>query len=74
MKSKLLLPVLLLSSSSAVFAESPSPSTSVDLSQLTNSVNFQGVITAIMAVAASLVALYAAYAGVRWVLRMVKSS
>ncbi|EFJ2912020.1 MULTISPECIES: major capsid protein [Escherichia] len=73
MKSKLLLPVLLLSSS-AVFAESPSPSTSVDLSQLTNSVNFQGVITAIMAVAASLVALYAAYAGVRWVLRMVKSS
>lgn len=72
MKSKLLLPVLLLSSS-AVFAESPSPSTSVDLSQLTNSVNFQGVITAIMAVAASLVALYAAYAGVRWVLRMVKS-
>ncbi|HAW1370788.1 TPA: hypothetical protein JLM42_000435 [Escherichia coli] len=73
MKSKLLLPVLLLSSS-AVFAESPLPSTSVDLSQLTNSVNFQGVITAIMAVAASLVALYAAYAGVRWVLRMVKSS
>lgn len=73
MKSKLLLPVLLLSSS-AVFADSPSPSTSVDLSQLTNSVNFQGVITAIMAVAASLVALYAAYAGVRWVLRMVKSS
>ncbi|HGE9229052.1 TPA: hypothetical protein ACGBQB_003379 [Escherichia coli] len=73
MKSKLLLPVLLLSSS-AVFAESPSPSISVDLSQLTNSVNFQGVITAIMAVAASLVALYAAYAGVRWVLRMVKSS
>ncbi|HFV5799975.1 TPA: hypothetical protein ACH9T9_004966 [Escherichia coli] len=73
MKSKLLLPVLLLSSS-AVFAESPSPSTSVDLSQLTNSVNFQGVITAIMAVATSLVALYAAYAGVRWVLRMVKSS
>ncbi|CAD5726222.1 MULTISPECIES: major capsid protein [Escherichia] len=73
MKSKLLLPVLLLSSS-AVFAESPSSSTSVDLSQLTNSVNFQGVITAIMAVAASLVALYAAYAGVRWVLRMVKSS
>ncbi|EFU2697864.1 hypothetical protein HUI23_000063 [Escherichia coli] len=73
MKSKLLLPVLLLSSS-AVFAEPPSPSTSVDLSQLTNSVNFQGVITAIMAVAASLVALYAAYAGVRWVLRMVKSS
>jgi hypothetical protein len=73
MKSKLLLPVLFLSSSS-VFAEVSSPSTSVDLSQLTNSVNFQGVITAIMAVAASLVALYAAYAGVRWVLRMVKSS
>lgn len=73
MKSKLLLPVLFLFSSS-VFAEVSSPSTSVDLSQLTNSVNFQGVITAIMAVAASLVALYAAYAGVRWVLRMVKSS
>ncbi|EEE3275724.1 hypothetical protein AXR31_004215 [Salmonella enterica subsp. enterica serovar Braenderup] len=73
MKSKLLLPVLLLSSS-AVFAEIPSSSTPIDLSQLTNSVNFQGVITAIMAVAASLVALYAAYAGVRWVLRMVKSS
>ncbi|HBB0296962.1 TPA: hypothetical protein J1731_004038 [Escherichia coli] len=68
-----MLPVLFLSSSS-VFAEVSSPSTSVDLSQLTNSVNFQGVITAIMAVAASLVALYAAYAGVRWVLRMVKSS
>lgn len=45
-----------------------------DLSTLTNSVNFSGVLTAIMAIAASLITLYAGYVGVRWVLRMVKGA
>ncbi|HCT2718533.1 TPA: hypothetical protein OTS13_002859, partial [Salmonella enterica] len=46
----------------------------VDLSPLTNSIDFSTVLVAIMAVAASLVTLYAGVAGVRWVLRTVKSA
>lgn len=45
-----------------------------DLTKLTDSVNFEGVLTAIMAIAASLITLYAGYVGVRWVLRMVKGA
>ena len=58
------------------FAADPSttPSTGVDLSQLTDSINFSSVLTGIMAVAASLVVLYAGIAGVRWILRTVKSA
>lgn len=46
----------------------------VDLSQLTDSIDFSTVLVAIMAVAASLVALYAGIAGVRWVIRTVKAA
>jgi len=46
----------------------------VDLTPLTNSVNFSTVLTGIMAVAGSLILLYAGSAGVKWILRMVKSA
>ena len=45
-----------------------------DLTKLTDSVDFAGVLTAIMAIASSLITLYAGYVGVRWVLRMVKGA
>ncbi|HBM9133679.1 TPA: hypothetical protein L0223_000737 [Escherichia coli] len=54
--------------------DSATPSSGVDLSQLTNSIDFGSVLTGIMAVAASLVVLYAGIAGVRWILRTVKSA
>lgn len=46
----------------------------IDLTQLTNSVNFSSVLTGIMAVAGSLIVLYAGSAGVRWILRMVRGA
>ncbi|HBD3091333.1 TPA: hypothetical protein KIR97_004974 [Escherichia coli] len=55
-------------------SDSATPSSGVDLSQLTNSIDFGSVLTGIMAVAASLVVLYAGIAGVRWILRTVKSA
>lgn len=59
----------------AVFAEGTTGSGSnVDLSSLTNSVDFGTVLVGIMAVAGSLVALYAGSAGVRWILRMVRGA
>ncbi|AKK75256.1 MULTISPECIES: hypothetical protein [Enterobacteriaceae] len=61
----------------AVFAADPVPGGSgngIDLSSLTNSVNFGSVLTGIMAVAGSLIVLYAGSAGVRWILRMVRGA
>ncbi|MGM1342322.1 major capsid protein [Morganella morganii] len=46
----------------------------VDLSQLTNAVDFGSVLVGIMAVASAIIALYAGFAGVRWILRMVKGA
>ena len=46
----------------------------VDLSTLTNNISFAGVITAVMAIAASIITLYAAMAGVKKVVNMVKSA
>lgn len=46
----------------------------VDLSSLTNNISFAGVITAVMAIAASIITLYAAMAGVKKVVQMVKSA
>lgn len=61
--------------SSVAFADGTAPAASgVDLSSLTNSVNFGSVLTGIMAVAVSLIALYAGSAGVRWILRMVRGA
>lgn len=73
-KSKYAQAVVLASSvvSGSAFAESTSKTP--DLSSLTDSIDFSGVLNAIMAIAASLVALYAGYVGVRWVLRMVKGA
>ncbi|EPU4686594.1 hypothetical protein ACVXBK_001323 [Citrobacter koseri] len=46
----------------------------IDLTPLTNSVNFGSVLTGIMAVAGSLIVLYTGSAGVRWILRMVRGA
>lgn len=46
----------------------------VDLSSLTNNISFAGVITAVMAISASIITLYAAMAGVKKVVHMVKSA
>ncbi|WP_340610861.1 hypothetical protein [Xenorhabdus bharatensis] len=46
----------------------------VDLTALTNSIGFAGVLVAMMAVAGSLITLYAGVAGIRWVLRTVKGA
>lgn len=58
--------------SGSAFAESTS--NGPDLSPLTDNIDFTSVMIAIMAIAGSLVALYAGYVGVRWVLRMVKGA
>ncbi|AWL71319.1 hypothetical protein DKC05_28625 [Serratia marcescens] len=61
----------------AVFAADPvhgGSGNGIDLSSLTNSVNFGSVLTGIMAVAGSLIVLYAGSAGVRWILRMVRGA
>lgn len=73
-KSKVLLASVLMAASSLSFAEGTATGTGVDLKPLTNSIDFSTVLVAIMAVAASLVTLYAGVAGVRWVLRTVKSA
>lgn len=73
MKSKFLTGCVVASSvvSGSVFA---ADSNTPNLTQLTDSVDFAGVLMAIMAIAASLITLYAGYVGVRWVLRMVKGA
>lgn len=67
---------LALSSVSAFAADDTSTTAAgdVDLTQLTSNISFSGVITAVMAVAASVITLYAAMAGVKHVLRMVRSA
>lgn len=51
-----------------------SASKGADLTPLTNAVDFGSVMTGIMAVAGSLIILYAGSAGVKWILRMVRSA
>ena len=46
----------------------------VDLSSLTNNISFAGVITAVMAIAASIITLDASRAGVKKGVNMVKSA
>lgn len=55
-------------------APAPAAAKGIDLTPLTNSVNFGSVLTGIMAVAGSLIVLYAGSAGVRWILRMVRGA
>lgn len=57
------------------FAEAATgTSTAIDYTQLTNSLNFNSVMTGILAVAGGLIAVYAGMAGVKWVLRMVRGA
>ena len=46
----------------------------VDLTSLTSAISFSGVTTAILGIAAAVAGLYALYAGVKHVLRMVRSA
>lgn len=68
-----IVPSLVLAASSA-FAEGSAAAKGPDLSALTNSIDFSTVLVGIMAVAATIVTLYAGFAGVKWILRMVKSA
>ncbi|HGJ5854345.1 major capsid protein (plasmid) [Arsenophonus nasoniae] len=62
-------------SSAMSFAEAATgTSTAIDYTQLTNSLNFNSVMTGILAVAGGLIAVYAGMAGVKWVLRMVRGA
>ncbi|OAT46081.1 hypothetical protein [Providencia heimbachae] len=72
-KIKLGLALLASLSSGATLAAGESGS-GVDLSSLTNSIDFGSVLIGIMAVASSIVVLYAGSAGARWILRMVKTA
>ncbi|HCO6908903.1 TPA: hypothetical protein OBS52_003996 [Escherichia coli] len=65
-----IVPSLVLVASSAFAGAAKGP----DLSALTNSIDFSTVLVGIMAVAATIVTLYAGFAGVKWILRMVKSA
>lgn len=58
--------------SSAFAAETGS--TGIDLSPLTNAIDFGSVVVAIMAVAVTICGLYAANVGIKWVLRAVRSA
>ncbi|OKP02012.1 MULTISPECIES: hypothetical protein [Xenorhabdus] len=62
---------------SSVFAfadDAVSKAGDVDLTALTNNISFSGVLVALMAVAGSIITLYAGFAGIRWVLRTVKGA
>lgn len=56
------------------WADPPAAAQGIDLTPLTNAVNFSSVLTGIMAIAATMITLYAGFAGVRWILRMVRSA
>ncbi|EFE8024663.1 TPA: hypothetical protein ACTA0F_004671 [Salmonella enterica subsp. enterica serovar Bareilly] len=59
-------------SAPAAMAVEPAPG--VDLTPLTSAISFTGVTTAILGIAAAVAGLYALYAGVKHVLRMVRSA
>lgn len=69
-KSKVITSVFMLFTSTMTFADD----TVIDYTQLTNSLNFNSVMTGILAVAGGLIAVYAGMAGVKWVLRMVRGA
>jgi len=72
-KIKLGLTLITLLSSGATLAAGET-SSGMDFSSLTNSIDFSPVSIAILAIAGSLITLYACYAGARFVLRMVKGA
>jgi len=60
-------------SGSAMAAETAA-SKGTDLSALTDNIDFDSVLVALIAIALTLVTLYAGQVGIRWVLRMVKGA
>lgn len=58
----------------AVMAVEGTGTNEVDLTPLTSAISFSGVTTAILGIAAAVAGLYALYAGVKHVLRMVRSA
>lgn len=59
--------------SATVFAQETTPAPT-DLSSLTNAVDFSTVITAVLAVGASLMGLYVAWKGAQFVIRAVRGA
>lgn len=76
LKTKITTTAFLCMASVTAFAEGGATfgNNDIDYTQLTNSLNFGNVMVGILAVAGALIGLYAGYAGVRWVLRMVRSA
>lgn len=66
--------ILLMSLPSGVTLAAGETNSGMDLSSLTGSVDFSPVSIAILAIAGSLITLYACSAGARFVLRMVKGA
>lgn len=76
LKTKIATITFLCMASAGAFAEGGTApaNNNIDYSQLTNSLNFGNVMVGILAVAGALIGIYAGVAGVRWVLRMVRSA
>lgn len=69
-KLAVILPFMFVGVASAAEGSSPG----VDLSALTDAIDFGSILVALMACATALVALYAGAVGVRWILRFVRSA
>lgn len=76
LKTKIATTTFLCMASAGAFAEGGTvpANNNIDYSQLTNNLNFGNVMVGILAVAGALIGIYAGVAGVRWVLRMVRSA
>ncbi|WP_145489297.1 hypothetical protein [Yersinia aleksiciae] len=74
MKKIILSMTALIASSPLFVSAAEGVSNTVDLTPLTNGVNFTGVQTAVMTIAGGLIVVYLAIAGTKTILRMVKSS
>lgn len=74
LKNKIVLALVVTFSSVSAFAAETTESNGLDFSQLVSNLKFGDVMVGIMAVAGALIGLYAGMAGVKWVLRMVRTA
>ena len=74
LKNKIVLASLFTFSSVSAFAAETTESNGFDFSKLGSYINFGNVMVGIMAVAGALIGIYAGMAGVKWVLRMVRTA
>ncbi len=73
-RALLLKGVYLLGGTTALFASANAMAVGPDLTALTDAVDFSSVITAILAVAASLMGLYMTWKGAQFVIRAVRGA